>query len=198
VRIAISPDENLGDSGSVSASGVTERSVNLSVAWRLVSALARCGQDVWLDPNISYVERVRQANADGTRLLVACAHNESTPGRSGTQFVFCPGGVTFGRQAEAARQVYAQLANIPSWPPRRPDAIEAVYECCQFDYDTVYIEYLYMSPDDEPLWSADWYAQAAAEATAAALARTYGFTYVAHSDHVISGLRSPWWWDASG
>jgi N-acetylmuramoyl-L-alanine amidase len=198
VRIAISPDENPDDSGSVSASGVTERSVNLRVAYALRDALSRCGQDVWFDPTITYVERVRIANRDGTSLLVACAHNESTPGLSGTQFVFCPGGAVWGQQGEAARNVMAELAMIPGWPRRRADAIEAVYECCEFSLDTVYIEYLFMSPEDEYLWSQPGYAMAAAEATARGLARTYGFAYVPSPDQVPAGSAGTWWWDASG
>jgi N-acetylmuramoyl-L-alanine amidase len=178
MRIAISPDENPGDSGSVAADGTTERSVNLGVATALQAALARCGQDVWFDPTITYVDRTAKANSDGTQLLVACAHNESTAGLSGTQFVFCTGGEGFGRQAAAADAVYAELAKLPNWPARRSNVDEAIYECCQFGGDTVYIEYLYMSPEDETIWSQPTYPQDAAEATARGLAATYGFTYV--------------------
>lgn len=188
MRIAISPDENPGDTGSVSAGGVTERSVNVAVATALQAALTRCGQDAWFDPTITYIERVNRANADGSALLVACAHNESTRGLSGTQFVFCGGGQTFGRQAAAANAVYAALAKIAGWPPRRADAVEAVYECCAFDGDTVYTEYLFMSPDDEPLWSRPDYPQLAAEATARGLAATYGFPYIAPAGGVFVAL----------
>lgn len=178
MRIAISPDENPGDPGSASADGISERSVNLGVAAALRDALARCGQDVWFDPDLTFEERVARANGDGTALLVACAHNSSTPGASGTQFVFCPGGQEFGRQAAAAAAVYAQLAQLPGWPARRGDAVEEVYEACAFAGDTVYIEYLFMSPDDRVLWGQPGYAVRVAEATARGLAATYGFTYV--------------------
>lgn len=180
MRIAISPDENPGDPGSVAADGTTERSVNLRVASALLAALQRSGQDAWFDPSITYQDRVEKANNDGTAVLVACAHNESTPGVSGTQFVFCPGGgLTFGKQAQAASAVYAELSKIPGWPGRRADAQEDVWECCGFDRDTVYIEYLCMSQPDEALWSRPDYPVLAAEATARALAGVYGFAYVA-------------------
>lgn len=178
MRIAISPDENPDQPGSVAADGTTERSVNLKVASALQAALQRCGQDVWFDPSITFDQRVQRANSDGTQLLVACAHNESTPGLRGTQFVFCPGGQTFGKQSAAATAVYAELAKIPGWPARISDAVENVEECCGFNNDTVYTEYLFMSPDDEPIWSRPTYPQDAAEATARGLAAVYGFTYV--------------------
>lgn len=179
MRIAISPDENPGDSGSVAADGTTERSVNLRVCLALQAVLARCRQDVWFDPDITFEERVLRANGDGTQLLVACAHNESTDGLSGTQFVFCPGGAVFGLQSLAAANVYTELATIPGWPRRRPDAIEDIYECCAFDRDTLYCELLFMSPQDQVLWSRPDYAQLVAEEMAQGLAITYGFEYVA-------------------
>lgn len=195
--VYISPDENPDDPGSVAADGTTERSLNLKVAYDLQSALERCGQVVRFDPTITYVERVRQANQAGADLLVACAHNESTAGLSGTQFVFCPGGQQFGRQAAAASAVYAQLALIPGWPPRHSDAVENVYECCVFGGDTVYTEYLYMSVDDQRMWAQPGYPLAAAEATARGLAAVYGFTYVplghvppqAPTEYPPSGIR---------
>jgi len=180
MRIAISPDEDPGDSGSVAADGTTERSVNLKVANALTAALRRCGQDVWFDPSISYVERVDIANGDGTALLVACAHNSSTPGARGTQFVKSILG--FGKQDQAADAVYAELSQIPGWPSRRADAIEDVYECWAFNGDTVYIESLFMSPEDKQLWSRPDYPTLAAEATARGLASTYGFPYVPSED----------------
>lgn len=178
MRIALSPDENPGDSGSVAADGTTERSVNLEVCDALYVALARCGQDVWFNETITYVERVAIANGDGTRLLVACAHNESTPGLSGTQFVFCPGGQASGFQSLAAANVYVELATIPGWPQRRPDAVEDIYECCAFNGDTLYCELLYMSPQDQVLWSRPDYAATVAEEMAQGLAITYRFDYV--------------------
>jgi len=178
VRIAISPDEDPGATGSVAADGTPERSVNIDVASALLGALLRCGQDAWFDPDITYIQRVARANSDGTEVLVACAHDISTPGARGGCFVFCPGGEEFGRQAQAADAVYANLAMLPGWPPRRPNVVEDVYECCAFNGDTVYVEYLCMSPDDEPLWSAPNYAPRVAEATARALSSVYGFAYV--------------------
>jgi N-acetylmuramoyl-L-alanine amidase len=177
MRIAISPDENPGDPGSVAADGTTERSVNLKVATALSDVLRRCGQDAWFDPNITFNDRVAKANSDGTNLLVACAHNESTPGRSGTEFVFCEGGLQFGKQAQAADAVYQELAKLPDWPPRRPNVVEAVAECCNFNSDTVYIEFLFMSPEDRVISSRPNYAQDVAEAVARGLASTYGFPF---------------------
>jgi hypothetical protein len=156
--------------------------VNVRVAAALQAALVRCGQDAWFDPSITFVDRVARANGDGTSLLVACAHNESTPGLSGTQFVFCPGGQSFGRQAAAAAAVYAQLAQIPGWPARRGDAVENIYECCAFGGDTCYAELLFMSPDDERQWSRADYPALAGEAIARGLANTYGFTYTPEDD----------------
>lgn len=186
MRIAISCDENPGDSGSVAANGTPERVVNVRVATALESVLRRCGVDAWFDSSITYVERVARANSDGSSVLVACAHNESTPGFSGTQFVFCPGGQSFGKQSAAAAAVYAELDKLtvagPSgtltWPKRLSDAVENIYECCNFDGDTVYIEYLAMSVDDQPWWSRSDYPSLVTEATARALAVVYGFTYV--------------------
>lgn len=186
MRIAISPDEDPDQTGSVAADGTTERSVNLQVARALQVAFQRCGQDAWFEPGITYIERVTRANADGTELLVACAHDVSTPGVSGGCFVFCPGGLEFGKQAHAADSVYASLAVLPGWPARRPNVVEDVYECCAFDGDTVYIEYLCMSPDDEPLWSAPNYAMRVAEATCRALSSVYGFPYVPQGPIVLS------------
>lgn len=194
MRVTISPDENPGDSGSVAPDGTTERSVNVLVAAQLLAALARSGVDAWFDPTITYVERVARANRDGTDVLVACAHNEDTPLERGTQFVFCAGGQQFGRQAVAATAVYDQLVRLEWWPARRPDAVEAVYECCMFQRDTVYIEYLYMNDADGVLWRAPGYAQLVAEATARGLASVYGFAYVAPPEP--AGVLT--WWDAGG
>lgn len=191
MRIAISPDENPDQPGSVAADGTTERSVNLSVAVALQVALARCGVDAWFDPSITFEGRVARANQDGTDVLVACAHDVSTPGVRGTTFVFCPGGLEFGRQAAAADAVYAHLAALPGWPARRPNTVENVYECCAFDRDTVYVEYLCMSPEDETLWSQPNYAVRAAEATARGLAATYGFTYVPQGPIVVDQPQPP-------
>lgn len=183
MRIAISPDENPGDPGSASADGIAERTVNLRVAGALLAVLERCRQDVWFDDSLTFVDRVAQANRDGTQLLVAVAHNSSTPGASGTQFVFCfPDGQTFGRQAAAADAVYAELAKLPGWPARRKDAVENIYECCSFDGDTVYVELLFMSPEDQRIWSRADYAGAAAEAIARGLASAYGFPFVEGAD----------------
>lgn len=188
MRIAISPDENPGDPGSVAADGTTERTLNIRVAGALQVALLRCGQNAWFDPNITYANRVFQANQDGTDVLIACAHNASTPGLSGTQFVFCPGGQTFGRQSLAARQVYASLSMIAGWPFRLPDAVEYVYECCNFEGDTVYCELLCMSDADRPLWIAPGYPMRAAEQVCMGLASAYGFAYAPPATPPIGGL----------
>lgn len=182
MRIAISCDENPGDPGAVAADGTQERTLNISVCNTVRDALLRCGVDAWFDDTITFVDRVARANSDGTEVLVACAHNESTAGRSGTQFVFCPGGQSFGAQSKAASLVYAQLAKLPGWPSRIGDAVEDVYECCAFNRDTVYCELLFMSVNDEPLWSKPFYHADAAEAIVRGLADTYGFTYVQPSN----------------
>lgn len=194
MRVAISPDENSDDPGSVAPDGTTERSLNLRVAGALLVALTRSGVDAWFDPTITYVDRVGLANADGTDVLVACAHNESTPLERGTQFVFCAGGQLFGQQAQAATNVYQHLAQLPGWPFRRPDAVEAVYECCMFQRDTVYVEYLYMNDADAVLWKRPEYPQLVAEATAQGLAQTYHFAYVPPKEP--AGVLN--WWDTGG
>lgn len=178
MRIAISPDENPGDSGSVAADGTPERDVNLRVCVPLLAALKRCNQDVWFDPTITYFDRVSRANSDGTTLLVACAHDVSTPGVSGGCAVFCPGGQSFGNQARAADAIFAELLSQGLTSRRRADVVENIYECCAFDGDTAYIELNCMSVDDEPRWSAPDYGRRAAEAMARALGGVYGFAYV--------------------
>lgn len=188
MRITISPDENpLNDPGSVHHSGVTERSVNLRVAWALYDALKRCGQDPQFDPNITFVERVARANSDGSMLLVACAHNSSLPQTaSGTQFVFCyPDGESFGRQAALADSVYAELRQIPGWPSRRGNAVENIYECCAFNLDTLYTEYLFMTDADMVFWDRIDYGRTAAEATARGIAQVMGFAYVQREPVVV-------------
>ena len=177
MRIAISPDENPGQPGAVAADGTEEATLNGAVASALQVALQRCGQDAWFDPSLTREDRVAQANGDGSALLVSCSHNTNTAGLSGTQFVFCYGGQTFGLQAPAADAVYAELAKFASWPPRCPDAVNDIYECCAFERDTVLVRYLFMSPDDEPIWSREDYAADVAEATARGLAAVYGFAY---------------------
>jgi hypothetical protein len=177
MRIAISPDQNPGEPGVVAANGTEEATLNAAVASALQTALQRCGQDAWFDPSSTREDRVAKANGDGTALLVTCSHNVSTPGLSGTQFVFCPGGQTFGSQGPAADAVYAELAKIAGWPARREDEVADVYECCAFERDTVFVRYLFMSPDDEALWARQDYSAEAAEATARGLAAVYGFEY---------------------
>lgn len=178
MRVTISCDEDPGQPGSVAADGTTERSVNIRVALALQAVLERCGVQQSFDPNIGVVQRVAQANRDGTDLLVACAHNSSTDGASGTQFVFSPGGEQFGRQAVAADAVYGELRLLPGWPARRGNIEENVYECWAFNRDTVYAELLFMSPQDRALWSRPDYAPMVAEAMVRGLAKVYGFAYL--------------------
>jgi hypothetical protein len=178
VRIAISCDENPGDTGSVAADGTAERDVNVRVCGPLQAALQRCGQDAWFDPSITYFERVARANADGTALLIACAHDVSTPGVRGGCAVFCPGGQSWGKQAQLADAIFAQLLAGGLTVRRRPDAVESIWECCSFGGDTAYIELNAMSPDDEPIWSAPDYGARAAEAICRAVASVEGFAYV--------------------
>jgi hypothetical protein len=180
MRIAISPDENPGDTGAVAQNGTEAATLNGAAASALQVALQRCGQDAWFDPSLTREERVAKADGDGTDVLVTCSHNESTPGLSGTQFVFCTGGQTYGLQGPAADAVYAQLAEIADWPARIADAVsDDAYECCAFPRDVVFVRYLYLSPDDEHLWGQQDYAAGVAEATARGLAATFDFSYVA-------------------
>jgi hypothetical protein len=162
----------------VAADGTQERTINLRVCEPLLAALKRCGQDAWFDPSITFVDRVARANSDGTALLVACAHDVSTPGQTGGCAVFCPGGQTFGRQEQAAGAIFAALLADGLTSQRRADVVESIYECCAFNGDTAYIELNCMSPDDEPRWSAPDYGARAAEAITRALAGVYGFAYV--------------------
>ena len=179
MRIAISPDENPGDPGSVGPDSTTERSVNVRIATALEAALRRCGQDAWFDPSITFTQRVQRANADGTTLLIACANNEDTPGVSGTQFVFCaPDGPSFGHQAALADAIFAELWSGGLTSGRRRDFLGAIAECCDFRGDTAYVEFSCMSPDDQHFWSDPHWAVAVAEATARGVAKVFGFAYL--------------------
>jgi len=187
MRISISPDENPGDPGTTVDPQITERALNVQVATALEAALKRCGQDAWFDGGITYEQRVARANSDGTHLLVACAHNAG--GGEGTVFLFCPGGHADqtpnwrdgspNRQDQLAAAIGDELvaAGISGkWTTLDED----VYECCQFAYDTAYVEILFMdSARDREVYHQPGYPVAAAEAIARGIAKVYGFAYVA-------------------
>jgi len=187
MRIAISPDENPGDPGTTADPTITERDLNVRVAGALQEALQRCGQDAWFDPSITFVDRVQRANSDRTDLLVAVAHNAG--GGQGMRALFCPGGHQTdvptwsdgrpNRQDDLAAAVGAELEAaqlVDWWSPED----EAVFECCQFQFDTGYLELEFMdSPHDQAIYRQPGYPAAAAEAVTRAVAHVYGFTYVA-------------------
>jgi hypothetical protein len=179
MRFCLSPDEDPFQSGTT-AGGLIERDENVKVATFLQAALQRCGQDVWFDDTITYVERVPKANSDGTNVLVACAHNAAdSPAAEGTVFIFCPpNGRNFGRQWAAAENVGTELVNAGisgRWAPLD----EQVYECCQFSGDTVYCELLFQTnARDVDRMKQPGYHHDAAEAMCRGLATTYGFAYV--------------------
>lgn len=179
MKFAISPDENPGDTGTT-AGGIIERSLNILVGNELVKALQRCGQQVWFDTTITAGQRVAEANANGTDVLFACAHNYSVGGMGeGSIFIFCNAAAhTIGKQLLAATNVGNEL--VAAGIARRWGTVdEAVYECCAFDKDTIFCEFLYQSnARDLAMINSPGYPTRAAEAACRGLAKTYGFTYV--------------------
>lgn len=179
MKFALSCDENPGDPGTT-AGGVTERTMNIRVAQQLELALRRCRQAVWFDPTISFVERVAKANAGGYDVLFACAHNAaSSAAAEGAQFIFC-GAIAHhtGKQALAATNVGNELVKsgvVLRWGTYD----ENVYECCNFNKDTVYCEFLFQTnPRDLAEERRASYPHDAAEAACRGLSKTYGFAYV--------------------
>lgn len=179
MKFAISCDENPGDTGTT-AGGIIERSLNILVGNELVKALRRCGQDVWFDTSITAGQRVAEANANGTDCLFACAHNYSVGGMGeGSIFIFCSAAAhSFGKQLAAATNVGNALV-AAGLAGRWGTVDEAVYECCAFNKDTVFCEFLYQSnARDLATIKTPGYPTRAAEAACKGLAQTYGFTYV--------------------
>lgn len=183
MRIAISPDENPGDPGAVD-NGIVERDVNIAVAQQLQAALQRCGQDAWFNPNITFEQRVTEANKDGTSLLVACAHNAAgSPAAEGALFLFCKGdddgasAKAFGKQMLLAEKCGESLTGgglVAHWNVY----IEDVYECCVFDSDTLYCEFGYeTNPSDAATIKQPDYAHRAAELLCQGIAAAEGFAY---------------------
>jgi len=192
VKFALSCDENPGDSGTT-AGGVAERTMNIRVALALQVALRRCHQTVWFDPTITYVQRVAKANAGGYDVLFACAHNAAgSPAAEGAQFIFC-GAVahTLGKQALAAKNVGDELVKagvVLRWSTYD----ENVVECCDFNKDSVYCEFLFQTnPRDLAEEKKASYPVAAAEAACRGLARTYGFAYVPVAVPVVPPVTPP-------
>lgn len=183
MRIAISPDENPGDPGAVH-SGIIERDVNIAVAEQLLAALKRCGQDAWFNPDITFEERVAEANKDGSSLLVACAHNAAgSPAAEGSLFLFCKGdddgasAKAFGKQmllAEKCGQALVAGGLFAEWNIY----IEDVYECCVFNSDTLYCEFGYeTNPTDVATIKQPDYPHRAAELLCQGIAAAEGFAY---------------------
>jgi N-acetylmuramoyl-L-alanine amidase len=178
MKFAISPDEPPGDPGTT-AGGIIERDLNILVGNELVKALQRCGQSVWFDPSLQPLQRVTEANANGTDVLFICAHNYSVGGMGeGTVFIFCPGGRAIGKQMLAAQNVGAEL--IAAGLSGRWVAVdEQLYETCNFNKDSVWCEFLYQSnAQDLATIKSPGYPTRAAEAACKGLAKTYGFAYV--------------------
>lgn len=179
MKFALSCDENPGDPGTT-AGGINERAMNILVCRQLELALRRCHQVVWFDPTITYVQRVAKANAAGYDVLFACAHNAAgSAAAEGAQFIFC-GAIAHktGKQALAAANVGNELVKagvVLRWGTYD----ENVYECCNFNKDTVYCEFLFQTnPRDLLEEKKPSYPHDAAEASCRGLARTYGFSYV--------------------
>lgn len=183
MRIAISPDENPGDPGAVH-SGIVERDVNIKVAAALEAALKRCGQDVWFNPNITFEQRVAEANHDGTQLLVACAHNAAgSPAAEGALFLFCAGNdggassKAFGHQQLLAQKCGEALV-AGGLAGHWSEYVEDVYECCVFDNDTLYCEFGYeTNPTDAARIKQPDYPVRAAELLCQGIAAAMGFAY---------------------
>jgi N-acetylmuramoyl-L-alanine amidase len=178
MKFALSCDENPGDPGAVH-NGIVERNLNIAVALALGSALTRCGQAIWADFSLTFEQRVAAANANGSDVLVACAHNASSnPAAEGAQLIICPGGDGDFRQLELAQLAGQQLKAdgiAGAWSVIHED----VYECCAFDRATVYVEFLFeTNPRDVAEIHSAGYATAAAESLCKALARGLGFAYV--------------------
>lgn len=196
MRFGISCDEDPGQPGTT-AGGLIERDENVKVAGFLQAALQRSGQDVWFDDTITFVQRVAQANADGTDVLVACAHNAAgSSDAEGTVFVFCPpDGRNFGKQSAAANNVGSELVKA-GIAGRWGMYDEEVYECCAFTRDTVYCEILFQTnPRDLQRMKQPGYHHDAAEAICRGLAATYGFSYVPDTVAAQDGIV---WVDFSG
>lgn len=177
MKIGLSPDENPGDPGAVD-NGIVERDINIAVATHLQSALARCGQEVWFDPSLTYEQRVAKANSDGTQLLIACAHNASgSPDAEGAVLVICPGGDEVQRQGELAKAIGDQLVAgglVGRWNIYH----ENVYEGCEFNGPTGYVEFAYeTNPTDAATIKQPDYAPRAAELLCQGIASWAGFAY---------------------
>lgn len=178
MKFALSCDENPGDPGAVH-NGIVERNLNIAVAMALGAALVRCRQTVWADFSITFEERVAQANANGSDVLVACAHNASgSAAAEGAQMIVCPGGDDLFNQANVANVVGARLV---------ADGIagafglihESVYECCAFDRCSVYAELLFeTNPRDVAEIHLPDYPRQAGESLARGLASAFGFAYI--------------------
>lgn len=179
MRFAISPDEEPGDTGTT-AGGIIERTLNILVGNELVKALERCGQDVWFDPSLTARQRTTKANSDGTQVLFACAHNYSVGGMGeGSVFIFCNAAAhSVGKQAAAAANVGNAL--IAAGLSKHWITVdEALIDCCNFNGDTVFCEFLYQSnAQDLATIKTPGYPTRAAEAACKGLAQTYGFAYV--------------------
>ncbi len=178
MQFAISPDENPGDPGAVH-NGIVERDVNIAVASHLEAALKRSGQDVWFDSSITFTQRINEANANGTQVLVACAHNAAgSPAAEGAQFLFCGAAAhAFGHQQAAADKCGATLV-AGGLVQHYSTYDENVAECCDFNGDTVYVEFGFeTNPTDAATIKQPDYPSRAAELLCQGLAATFGFPY---------------------
>jgi N-acetylmuramoyl-L-alanine amidase-like protein len=178
MKIAISCDENPGDPGAVH-NNIVERSLNIQVATVLVTALQRCKQTVWFDDTITYIDRVRLANQGNYDVLVACAHNASSnPAAEGAQLLICTGGDQIENQLNVANIVGEQLVK-DGIAQHYGIVHEDVYECCQFNKCSVYIEFLFeTNARDVARIKQLGYSQDAAESACKGLAQAFGFVYI--------------------
>lgn len=178
-----SPDEDPGDPGSAGVlpdgTELAERAVNLPMAMAGHLAALRCGIDSRFDPNLTHGQRVAAANAAGAEALIACANNESTPGHSGTQFVFCPGGAAQLGQQQLADAIWARVQAAGLSSGLRPNAEDpGLDEACNFNGATAYVEAACMSPEDRPRWIDPAWRVAFGEAICAGACDHFGLPYI--------------------
>lgn len=178
MRIAISPDENPGDPGAI-ANGIVERDVNVKVAAALEAALKRCGQEAWFDPDITFTQRIEKANSDGTQLLVACAHNAAgSPNAEGALFLFCDAQAHDVGHQQALADNCGHLLVQSGLVAHYGTYNEAVAECCDFNGDSLYVEFGYeTNPSDAAHIRQPDYPAYAAECLAQGIAWTLQFPY---------------------
>lgn len=64
-EIRCQPDEDPGDPDT-ERNSMIEPEINLKVAATIGGALGHCGQDVWFDASMTFKQRIKNTNVDGT------------------------------------------------------------------------------------------------------------------------------------